>query len=223
MATFLQLVNDLERESGTIYQGSRLATVVGAPGRQEKMVEWIREAWRLIQTARSDWPWLRSEFQSGAVASGTARYLPTALGITDLSDWQRSYALTIYRTSLGRADECALRWLAYDEWRERWDRRTHNGNRPLDAAIDRKGRLCLGPTPDAAYTVRGDYRRTAQILAADTDVPLCPAEHHHLIVWRAMVLLGEHDEAAFVIQTANSKVMAGMRALVDDSMEAVSL
>lgn len=224
MPTFLQLVNDLERESGTISQGSRLGTVVGAPGRQEKMVDWVREGWRLIQTARTDWPWMKEEFTSAAVTAGDPRYTATELGINDLQAWvQRRESLTIYDTALGRADETSLRFFSYEEWKLRWDRGVHADDRPVDAAIDHKGQLCLGSTPNKSYTLRGEYHRRPQVLLNDGDVPWLPEEHHNLIVWRAMVLLGEHDEAPVVIQTANAKVMSGLRALVDASMEACSV
>src|SRR3546814_17238178 len=59
MVTLLSLVNDTERECGTVSQTSRLSTVAGARGRQEKIVAHVIEAWRLIQSERTDWPWMR--------------------------------------------------------------------------------------------------------------------------------------------------------------------
>ena len=114
MATFLQLVNDLERESGTIYKAQRLSTVIDAPGRQEKMVAWVREAWHIIQTSRSDWPWLVKEFSASLVA-GQARYTALELGIANFAGWPRkSGDFTIYDPVVGQQEEIEHRTMRYD-------------------------------------------------------------------------------------------------------------
>lgn len=225
MATFLQLVNDLERESGTIQKGSRLATVANAPARQEKMVEWVAEAWRLIQIERADWPWMRCEFE-GPLIPGMSRYNGMALGITDFSRWvnrARYEPYTLYDPLLGRKDEHRLRFIGWREFKERWDRGVHDAQRPTDVAVSPDGKLCVGATPDKPYTLRGEYHCAAQVLVANSDVPKLPEEHHGIIVWRALMLLGEHDESPFTIATAKSKYDSGLRALVNASMEEVTL
>ncbi len=226
MATFIQLVNALERESGTIQKGSRLASVANAPNRQEKMVEWIVEAWRMIQTSRSDWPWMRREFEAPLII-GQARYTGTAMGLGDFARWARTAdgytPFTIYDPAIGRADETELRQTGWQHWKVTWDRGVHDGNRPIDVSVDMDSRLAFGPTPDKAYMVRGGYHRSAQILASDGDVPICPADFHDIIVWRAMMLLGEHDEAPVVISTATAKFQRLYRDLIDASIESVTL
>jgi hypothetical protein len=226
MATFLELVNDLERESGTIQKGSRLATVVNAPNRQEKMVEWIIEAWRFIQASRADWPWMRKEFTSSLVI-GQARYTATNLGLSDVSRWVRPAngfePFTIYDPTIGQGEENDLRYTDWLTWRSIWDRGTHTPNRPIDISVDYDGKLTFGPTPDKTYTVRGEYYRTPQVLAANTDVPICPVEHHSAILWRAMMLLGDHDEAPAVVSTASVKFQRAYRDLVDAAMPEVSV
>jgi hypothetical protein len=221
MATFRELVNDLERESGTIYQAQRLATVAAPVGRQEKMVEWVREAWRLIQTSRTDWRWMRGEFTSALVA-GQRRYAPADLGIADFGGWPppRPRGLspfTLYDPAAGPADECEVRPVDHDEWRARWDRGVHDAQRPRAWSVDGAGRLCFGPKPDKPYVIRGDYRRSAQILAADGDVPVCPTDFHDAILWRAMVLMGSHDEAQMVVAHGQSNFSRIYRDMVNDS------
>lgn len=221
MATFIQLVNDLERESGTIYQAQRLATVSNAPGRQEKMVEWVREAWRLIQTSRSDWRWMKAEFE-GVLVPGQRRYSAADLGITDFASWMRpasrnlSY-FSLYDPAIGASDETSVLPLQYDDWRMRWDRGVHVAGRPSQWSVDSGNRLCVGPKPDRAYVFRGEYRRSAQTLTNDSDVPLCPEDFHAAILWRAMMLMAGHDEATNAYAHAQSLFTSMFRGMVDDS------
>tara|TARA_R110000868_G_scaffold34552_6_gene124776 strand:+ start:256 stop:936 length:681 start_codon:yes stop_codon:yes gene_type:complete len=225
MSTLKELVNDLERESGTIYQAQRLTTVASPVGRQEKMVEWTIEAWRLIQTARTDWPWMRKEFQSVLIPN-QRMYSAADLSITDFANWERatpSYApFTLYDTALTQSDERELAFITYQTWKAKWDRGIHDAQRPIDYAIDSERRLCVGGKPDKAYVIRGAYRRKAQMLALDTDVPILPEEHHNIILWRAMMLMGGHDEAVNVVAHAQSIYNRLHRDLVNDSTEPVT-
>lgn len=223
---FLELVNMLERESGTIQQGSRLTTVVGARGRQEKMVGWIIEAWRMIQTARTDWPFMMGEFE-GTIPAGAARVTPAALGLADFAGWPPvewgCNTFSLYDPALGRASEQPLQTLPWQVFKARWDRGIHDRLRPCEVSFDQQQRICFGPTPDVSYAVRGEYRRAAQILSADTDIPILPVDYHPIIVWRAMMLLGDHDEAPAVVQTGSAKYQRGLRDLVDTITGTVTL
>lgn len=221
MATLLSLVNDTERESGTVQKGSRLSTVVGAGGRQEKIVAHVIEAWRLIQNDRTDWAWMRRTVTADLII-GQAEYSAADLDIDDFARWEKDGAyrkrspFSIYDAALGRGDESRLLWERYDDWADRYDFGSHDPNRPSSYAIDPERRLCVGPKPDKAYKLRAAYWRTPQILAADGDTPICPAQHHQIIVWRALMLLAGHDEAGFSLADATAKYTACMRALVND-------
>jgi len=63
--------------------------------------------------------------------------------------------------------------------------------------------MCFGSRPDDDYTVRGEYWKLPQTLAANGDIPECPAQYHDIIVWRALQIMAEHDEAPSAIATAN--------------------
>lgn len=227
MATFLQLVNDLERESGTIQQGSRLGSVVSPFGRQEKIVGWIVEAWRHIQTARGDWPWMRREFQA-ALTIGQMRYTPAQLLIKDFSDWVASdgegyQPYTIWDAVQGKAFERALHMQEWNSFKSRWLRGVHPNAPPVYVSSDQLNSMAFGPTPDKAYIVTGEYRRTPQILALNNDVPIMPAEHHAAIVWKALALLGDHDESPATISAAMAKYTQAFRALCDSTLPSVSM
>jgi hypothetical protein len=86
LATFLSLCADLARESGAV--GSAPASVLNQTGRQAKCIEWIRQAWKAIQTDNPDYSFLRLELPVAAQLSvGVMNYTPTALGITSFARW----------------------------------------------------------------------------------------------------------------------------------------
>lgn len=223
MATLLQLVNDTERESGTVSSTSRLASVAGASGRQEKIVRHVIEAWRLIQNERTDWPWMRKTADV-ALTVGQSTYLSATFAppITDLArfekhgDYRKRSPVSIYDGAIGRVDENELRRCDWDEWARQFDFGQHQANRPHSYAIRPDRALCVGPKPDKAYRIRLAYWRKPQMLSADGDVPICAEEHHQIIVWRALMLLAGHDEAGFSLADAQAKYSACFRAMVND-------
>lgn len=225
MATFLQLVNDLERESGTVDRLARTADVTAPPtSRQEKMVAWVREAWVIIQNARSDWRFMRGEFESVLVA-GRPRYSSNDLDMGGEPSWpqdnSKSEPLAVFDPAIGRADLSYMRYVPWTDWKARWHAQPQPAGRPAEWSIDFDSNLCVGPTPDKNYVIAGDYVRGAQVLMNNDDVPRCPARYHSTIVWRALMLLGNHDEANATIVTANGSYMPAFAALVNGTTESV--
>lgn len=223
MSTFLELVNDTERESGTVHQASRLSTVVGAKGRQEKIVGHVMEAWRLIQGSRTDWPWMRRTATRDLIvnqaAYGGADFTAP---IDDFARWERGgdrrkrAMFSLYDADRGQVDETELFFMDHDSWSRIYDFGVHDAGRPLNFSVSPDRKLCLGPKPDKAYKIRLAYWCKPQVLAEDEDVPICPDEHHGTIVWRALMLLSGHDEAAFSLADAQTKYAARFRDMVND-------
>jgi hypothetical protein len=208
MATFLQLVNDVSRESGTISQQQELTTVVGATGRQRRVVNWTRQAWEMIQRARDDWTFQRMQ-GAGALTIGTASYTGSALSLPTFGRWCRPGEpvpqFTLYDAALGRGDELPLRRMRFEDWLMRFDVGTHDSQRPSHYAIGMDGKVYFGPTPDKAYAVRCWYRRGVQSLALDADEPFIDPDFHQAIVWRALMLLGDDDEAPFEVASSTAE------------------
>lgn len=208
MATFLQLVNDVERESGTISQAQELATVVNPIGRQRKIVRWTRQAWEMIQRSRDDWTFQRQP-GSGSLVAGTASYTGAALGLTNFGRWCRPAEpvpqITLYDPAIGKGDELPLRQLRFEDWLNRYDLGVHDQQRPSHFAIGHDGKVYFGPTPDKAYTLRCWYRRALQTLIADSDVPYIDPDFHQVIVWRALMLLADDDEAPFEVASSTAE------------------
>lgn len=227
MSTFIQLVQDLARQSGTLAGGTSLSSVVGVSGRAAKLVKWVEEAWTDIQNTHFDWNWMLEEFSS-ALLVDTLRY--TGAGsfsltrfssfVVDRPDWQ---PITIYDPDIGQSDESPLKRISYPAWRSKYDRGVHDAGRPVEYSISPAGELCIGPKPDKAYVCRGEYWKTPQTLTLNTDVPECPERFHKVIVHRAMILMGESDESPTTIQAGAAEYNRLMSSLVNSQLPSLSL
>lgn len=226
MSTFLELCADLTRESGAI--GTAPAAVTAQTGRQLKCVEWIAAAWETIQNGRRDWTFLRSEFSKSLTIDQTA-YIGGAGGwaLTRfgefLGDRPTFLPTTIYLPADGQETETELRQIDFDTWRTRYDRSTHDAGRPHEYAIAPDRTIRFGSKPDAAYTVRGEYRKTGQVLAANGDIPDMPDRFHMIIVWRAIMMMADADEAVQALALARAKYAELYRAMVRDCTPGMSL
>lgn len=223
MSTFLQLVNDVGRESGTM-GGQTLGSVTSAAGRWLKLVAWTRQAWELIQAERSDWTFRRADFSANLTAT-QARYTAADLGIFDFAGWEREAdnfsPYSIYDPAIGKADERRLPVVNYRAWAIGYDIGSPDPNRPNTVTFDFQRRLCVGPTPDKAYTIRGAYRRNVQSLTVDGDEPYIDPDYHQAIVWRALMLLGDDDESPFETATSFAQYRIIRSAMMREYLEQV--
>jgi hypothetical protein len=147
--TFLELVRDLARETGTLAGGVNLSSVATVSGRADKLVNWINKAWRNIQLEQRDWIWMRTEFE-GTLLPGTARYTAASFNITRLGEWRGDgprESLWLHDPLLGFNDANELEQIDYDDWRYRYDRRLVDQSRPVHWAISPQDELVFGPTP----------------------------------------------------------------------------
>lgn len=197
MSTFLELAQRVASDSGTI-NGTAPTAVTGQTGRLAKIVRWTNDAWRQIQNAHGEWLWMRSDF-SGGISSGTRSYSGSDLSLTRFGRWicagEGEDRYSIYKTATGVSDEGALTFLPYDYFYRTCLRGDQTNDRPAYFTITPDRKLSFHPIPDDSYTVRGPYRKSAQDLTADGDVPEMPEDYHDLIADVALQLLGAHDEA----------------------------
>lgn len=84
---------------------------------------------------------------------------------------------------------------------------------PRFITIDPNDSIVVGPKPDAAYVITGEYNRSAQVLAANDDVPEMPDAYHMLIVYQAMEDFGLYDAATEILSRARTKGRRLMRQL----------
>lgn len=223
MSTFLQLCADLARESGAV--GAAPTTVTGQTGRLAKVVAWVADAWTQIQADNPNWNFLRSEF-SGTLAINTMAYTPDALNITDFTRWVEEtpdYRPVSIYPSGEPENEVALLFTPYEAWRTQYYRGTHDAQRPVYWSVSPARELVVGPKPDAAYVIRGEYQAAPQILAVDGDIPNMPTQYHQAILWRAAMMLAEHDEAPSALQVAARKYQGVLYNMERDLLPAITL
>lgn len=199
--TFLELCQEVADESGTVAGVPSFTTVSNATGRLAKVVRWTRNAYRDIQNERNDWKWMRKAFTK-SLTIGQSLYTDTAWAL-DVAVWipdNDGYnALAIYDPATGVADEGAISQIAWETWRERYQRGAQTNNRPTEWAVTPQDDLAFGVAPDKAYTVRGEYRMNPQMLTLDADAPEMPSAYHGLIVGEALRLMARSDESFQVL------------------------
>lgn len=201
MATFLELCQAVARESGTVPTIGDPQTVVNQTGRLARVVYWTQAAWNAIQRESPNWRWMQADF-SGSTVAGVQFYDAAAMGITRFRAWHHRAEgvgnyFTLYDPDIGQADEGRLSILDYEDFRMTCmigEAATMQG-KPSWLTVAPDDTLGLHKTPDKAYTLRGRYTKSQQVLVLDSDVPEMPADFHDAITWRALILMGTYDEA----------------------------
>ena len=227
MSTFLELCQNVSRESGVI-SGVLPTAVTGQSGLLLNIVEWTAQAWTLIQNLHTNWDWMHSTYTK-STTSGVGTYTPTAFSITSLRTWapdlpeEQYYPHTSYLTSDGVAYEAALVQISYKQYRTRYQRGTQTNNAPTEWAISPANEIMLGPIPDADYTIQGEYYKQATVLAANGDIPAMPTYFHDMVVWRALMLMGGYDEANFQLSDATAKYDEYLERLTKDQLPRLRL
>lgn len=218
---FLQLCQKTALESGTVAGLPSFTTVAGATGRIAKLVGWVSDAWVDIQNERTDWLFRCAEFTQ-PLTIGKMQYDAAADFALNpvLSEWlpDTNYrrTMSLYDPAIGAGDEGEIHQVTYDQWRRCYNFGAQTPNRPVQWAVAPDGRLCVGPVPDKAYVLRGQYRRAAQVLAVDSDVPIIKPEFHGAIIAQAMRNMINSDEAYDSLIPKMQKYEAERYPLVND-------
>lgn len=207
MSTYLQLCTYLRQE--TTDAGTGPSAVTGQVGELARIVKWIADAWREIQNDR-DWFWMRRSFTVSAT-SGDGEYAytdctdtTTSIAIARFSKWYEN-SFKCYLTSAGVGAEYSLIWVDWESFRRTYRYGTQTNSAPIYVSMDPTRKFCLGPKPDATYTVSGDFKLGPQTLSADADEPELPTEYHNLIVYEAMSKYGGHRVAPEAIMRAQAE------------------
>lgn len=224
--TFLELCQKVARDSGTVAGVPSFTTVTAPAGRVAQVVDWVRDAWIDIQNERQDWLFMQKSFTS-ALQVGVNTYLPITFGIIDFAafapDTPYLRPITLYDPALGVADEGAIKQISYELWVQRWGRGSNDNNRPTEWALSPQREIKFGHTPDKAYIIKGYYRRSAQELVLDGDVPIMPTQFHRVIVAEAIRLMARSDEAFTVVQERTDQYTRLRYPLVLDQTPAMDI
>lgn len=199
MATYLELAQELARESGN-FDPSLLTSVTGLTGRPAKLVNWINKAYLNIQNSRRDWGWLQGTFNSPLII-GANVYTPASFNLTRFATWvtDKDWYLPFFirEDALGNADETSVLGLTFEAFDTKWGRGSAalQTGRPIEYTITPANQLWVAPIPNKAYRMQGIYKKGPQTLVNSNDVPEMPSRFHDMIVWEAQRLMLIHDGA----------------------------
>jgi hypothetical protein len=197
---YLQLCQRTATESGT---GSFPGIVTGLSGRPLDIANWVQQAWIDIQTDRDEWLWMEDRLE-GTLISGISSYEASDLGLTRFRQWKpgrdpesKIENFTVQAVGEGRAQESPIRHMPWGRFWRTYDRGANASqtDRPIYYSVDGQERLRFWPVPNGSYTLRGVYRKSAQVLTLSEDIPEIHEDHHMIIVWKALLLLAASDES----------------------------
>lgn len=201
MATFLELAQDLRRESGQT--GTGPASVTTASGIEARLVNMVKRAWLKIQNHPKDWKWMWQDHDTGSGA------LQTILNTTDyvLTNTEKVHTNTFrcYLTATGTSDRQRMRYMDYEAFQTKYGVIDADAGRPIVATRLPNGNLRLHPKPDAVYSIEFEIQKTPQVLSANSDTPEMPSRFHDLIVYEALKHYGKAEDAPEVIKLAEEE------------------
>lgn len=200
---YLELCKELAREatvSGTI------VTALSQSGEVGRVANWIAKAYLFVQTAHTDWNFLRNDVGFDTIAD-KGGYSALEAGVTELGEWMFASGWRCYNTAQGVADEQPVRFMPYDKFRQRYlygTARTMQG-RPQVVTEKPDQTLLFWPLPDDAYTIVGEQYHAPYRLTANETIPCFPAKFHDVIVYRALMLYGEYEGDPTVFSSAQNE------------------
>lgn len=199
----LQLVQRVHRESGR--SGDGPTTITGTTKQHQRLFDWVADANRELESRPLDLRWMRRRVTVPTEADSSS-YTPTELGLTDFGRWRP--ASDEWAVKCVDPDDTTrtwgLQWMDLDEWREAYVHSTQTASQPGDWSVDDDDSLLIGPTPDAAYSIRIEYLRAPLELDGDDDEPEFDEAFHMILCWRALIDVAKFDNAADVLTRAQT-------------------
>lgn len=186
----LALVRQLSQDAGVNAVGP--ASTLAQTGIYLQLVQWIDRAYEHIQGIHDTWLFHRIKF-SGAMTVGQRIYTRAEMESTfGISNFLELVPRTI-KLYLNLADDAEIIFFNWEDFQATYDVGTFTTQtgRPSVWSIQPDGGTIFWPIPEQAYTLHGEYRRTAHKMTADEDVTIFPDEKFDImIMWRAMMFYG---------------------------------
>ena len=210
----LQLVNRTKSEAGI--SGHPLVTVENQSGEMGRAVEWVRSAYIEVQNLRP-WNWLWQPI-SHVLTPGKYVYAPVAdFGVTPL-DWRQD-RFFLYDPALGRRQRIRLAYLPWAAFDSMYPDPAWQPGRPQVVAIKPSRDLVFNRDPDLNYIFEGEYRNTPETLTANTDTPSLPEQYHMAIVWMAVQMYAQYEEAGALYQMATARLNTYLGQMMNTELE----
>jgi len=216
---FLQLCQRARQEAAI--SGTGPVTVASQTGELGKIVDWVLTAYQDVQNKHATWDFMRFDFTFPTIAASST-YLPSAVSLSEHATWEKR-DMRAYLTATGVADESRL---AYRQWPSMKAFRligVVQTGKPTEFAIRPDKSLVFWPTPDAIYTVAGEYWKRAQTMTANADEPLIPAQFQMVIVWKAVMYYAADQGAAELYASAQIEYSRLMRDLEIDQLPPIEM
>lgn len=191
MSTFLELVQDLHRESGAA--GAAPTTVVSQRGEYLRLVNWIKDADMYIQDLWENWKFMRTTYAEDTLVANKS--LPT---VQDVAWYDES---TFKLIENGYTAENLIEVVEYDSIKS--EIRDVTSSIPHRVIIMPDNTLQVDPYPDAAHTIKCDYYRNAVEMTGNTDISVIPARFHRAILGYALTLYAGYENAKEIMSQGN--------------------
>lgn len=219
----LQLAQRLHREAGR--SGDGPTSITGTSKQHQRLFDWIADANRELESRPLDLRWMRRRVTIATVATPTpiTSYPPRTavasggLGLTTFGRW-RPPSDEWSAKCVDPADGSRtwdLEYVTLDQWREAYVHSTQAPGRPSCWSVDDDDSLLIGPTPDAAYSIRIEYLRAALELNDDNSSPEFDAEFHMILCWRALIEVAKFDNAPDILARAQTNFARLEHSLLD--------
>ncbi len=183
MSTFLEMVQDLHRESGA--SGQSPTTVENPTGETRRLVRWIQGSNEFIQKLYINWKFLRKEDNRPLTPSNAFLSKPN-----DLSWWDED---TFFLIEEGTTEKIPLEVVEYDKIKgEILDT---SEDIPFRVIIMPDNNLQFEPVPNGAHTFLADYYIKPVKIVNNSDISIVPEQFHNVIVGRALVLYANYENA----------------------------
>lgn len=209
---FLEICKKVRQKVGVT--GTGPTTVVAQTGALLRIVDCVIEAWREIQTMQTEWKFMNKGGTLSLAATTQSYSLATIVAANP------TYGRLVKGT-IKYADGNRIRLMDYADWEnDNIDLGTQTGQ-PAKLTEDADRALLFYPIPDAVYPIRFRFTRAAQVLAADADIPICPEDFHMAIVYRAVLLYANDDEASELYRTHHPEYLTWMTKLESDQLPSI--
>ena len=189
-----------------------MTTTVGATGEDLQTVEWWDDAWNKIQQSRNwDFLWEASTVTILATTNVTTGSIPASRYEHDRVTDSNGSPLTYMPWALFTRVYPAALYAA--------------GN-PSVWTIRPDKAFVTNAKPTSNFAISVERYKNPVVLTTDSDAttgtPALPAEHHMLIVWRAVMLYAGHDEASELYRHANAEYKKVLTAMGITDMPAIT-
>lgn len=194
---FLELCKELRSQCSVAGIGPD--RIANQTGNYQRLINWIRQSNTEIQAKYFNWKFLWRRFNH------TKEQLKRQFLDTEATTIAAPADLNVWNLSSFRLNRCRIGVVEYSQWNPEED---YCGVPFLVVMPDNS--LELHNKPAGFPEITADYYAVPQTLKDDKDIPYIPEPYHQLIVYRAMMMYANYDNAPEVKHAA----LEGMQMLM---------